>query len=199
MQRACVQWIAAWADHRFVQRPVCRFVVVSRASRSISRSWYNPSFGVNFLCMLAYQQGDSELTLAQGLREYYTSRDGLVDGRGLSAQAREFFRCHDAAHVVFGCSTDLLDEARVKVWSLFGTTEGLALLHGYRLPESQEIYEELALVEVMRVVIQSFVAVPRVFIACRRMRRPWPWSEFSQFSDVRLCDLRAEFGIHLAR
>ena len=45
------------------------------------------------------------LTLEEGLREYYASRKDLVGGRGISPAAREFFRCHDTAHVVFGCST----------------------------------------------------------------------------------------------
>ena len=55
--------------------------------------------------MLEYQRTDSTLTLESGLAEYYASRDDLVGGRGVSREAREFFRCHDAAHVVFGCST----------------------------------------------------------------------------------------------
>ena len=57
--------------------------------------------------------------------------------------AREFFLCHDTAHVVFGCSTALVNEAMVKIWSFFGTTRGLRLVREYRLPESQEIYEQL--------------------------------------------------------
>ena len=93
--------------------------------------------------MLQYQRPDSDLTLAEGLHEYYASREGLVSGRGISEQAREFFRCHDAVHVVFGCSTALIDEAAVKLWSFFGTSGGLNVWRGYRLPESKEIYEQI--------------------------------------------------------
>ena len=31
-------------------------------------------------------------------------------------------RCHDAAHVIFGCDTTLPGEATVKIWTTFGTT-----------------------------------------------------------------------------
>ena len=93
--------------------------------------------------MLDYQHSATALTLESGLAEYYASRADLVGDRGTSAAAREFFRCHDAAHVVFGCSTTLLNEAMVKIWSFFGTTRGLGLIREYRLPEAQEIYETL--------------------------------------------------------
>lgn len=49
----------------------------------------------------------------------------------------EFFRCHDAAHVVFGCGTGLDDEAVVKIWSFFGTTRGPA--PGARVPPPRRI------------------------------------------------------------
>ena len=45
--------------------------------------------------MLQFKDPDSEQTLQEGLDEYYSSRDGLVGGRGVSESAAEFFRCHD--------------------------------------------------------------------------------------------------------
>jgi hypothetical protein len=147
------------------------------------------------LTMLDYQRPDTELTLAGGLREYYASRDGLVSGRGISDDAREFFRCHDAAHVVFGCTTTLHDEAVIKMWSFFGSTEGFGLLRGYRLAESQDIYEQLPWKEVARTMIESAAIVPRVVWRCRRMHKRWPWSEFEKHLDARLVELRREYGI----
>jgi hypothetical protein len=147
--------------------------------------------------MLDYQRRDAELTLQAGLREYYASRDGLVGGRGISPAAREFFRCHDAAHVVFGCSTSLRDEAAVKIWSIFGTTAGLGVLRAYRLPESQEVYEELAGSDIARTAVRSLVFVPRVLRRCFRMRKRWPWSEFGTPLGVPLREIRREYGIEL--
>jgi hypothetical protein len=148
---------------------------------------------------LEYQRPDTKLTLAEGLREYQASRDGLVSGRGVSQAAREFFRCHDAAHVVFGCTTNLLDEAIVKIWSFFGTTAGLSLLRAYRLPESQEIYERLAWGDMAVTAIRSVVVVPVVIRRCWRMHARWPWSEFDAYLGVSLADIRREYGIQLVR
>ena len=147
--------------------------------------------------MLDFVRPDAELTLEEGLREYYASRDGLVDGRGVSPAAREFFRCHDAAHVVFGCTTALLNEAEVKIWSFFGTTSGLGLLRAYRLPESQEIYEQLGWRDIVVTILRSVIVVPGVFWRCSRMRKRWPWSDFENYLHVPLVEIRREYGIHL--
>lgn len=145
--------------------------------------------------MLEFQHPDTKLTLAEGLREYYASRDGLASGRGLSDEAREFFRCHDVAHVVFGCSTELLDEAIVKIWSFFGTSAGLSLWRGYRLPESQEIYEQITWKDTAAVAFRALAVVPVVIVRCGRMRKRWPWSDFEGHFDEPLSELRREYGI----
>ena len=147
--------------------------------------------------MLAYRVPAAPLTLAEGLAEYYASRDGLVRGRGISAAASAFFRCHDAAHVVFGCDTTLLNEMIVKIWSFFGTTGGFGLVRDYGLPESQEIYETLAWSEIARVSLHAIVLVPLVIVRARRMRKRWPWSEFDRYLATPLAEIRHEFGIEL--
>ena len=127
--------------------------------------------------------------------EYYASHEGLVTGRGVSDSAREFFRCHDAAHVVFGCSTTLSNEAIVKIWSFFGTTAGLSLMRDYRSPESKEIYARIRWSDVPATALRSVVNVPLVLFGCLRMHRRWPWSDVDRYLKVRLVDIRREFGI----
>ncbi len=147
--------------------------------------------------MLEYQSADTKLTLASGLSEYYASRDDLLTGRGMSEMAREFFRCHDTAHVVFGCGTTLLNEAIVKMWSFFGTTRGLRLLREYRLPESKEIYSQLAWGLIARTGLQSVSVVPRVMTRCMRMSKRWPWDDFEAYLEAPLQDVRHEYGIQV--
>lgn len=147
--------------------------------------------------MLDFQAPDSEMTLREGLSEYYGSRDDLVTGRGASESAQVFFRCHDVAHVVFGCSTALTNEAMVKIWSFFGTTAGLSLLRDYRSPESKEIYERIPWKDVAPTALRSAVNVPRVLWRCRRMHKRWPWSEHQRYMDVPLAEIRREHGIRV--
>ena len=139
------------------------------------------------------------MTLAEGLAEYYAGRLGLVDGRGASEEAAHFFRCHDAAHVVFGCSTTLTNEAMVKIWSLFGTTAGFTLLRDYASPESQEIYEKIPWSAVPGVALRSLVNLPRVLVGCARLAKRWPWSDYERYRDARLDEIRREFHINLVQ
>ena len=147
--------------------------------------------------MLEYTRPSTSITLADGLREYYASSDHLATGRGMSDAAREFFRCHDAAHVVFGCSSELLDEGVVKMWSFFGTTAGFSLLSGYRLPESKEIYETLGWGSMISTAVCMLGLVPVTIWHCYQMVERWPWSEFDQYLDVPLAEIRREYGIQV--
>jgi ubiquinone biosynthesis protein Coq4 len=149
--------------------------------------------------VLAYQSQESEQTLAEGIAEYYAANPGLADVRDMSPAAREFFRCHDAAHVIFGCSTDLDDEAVVKIASVFGTTAGLHVLSGYRLHESVQIYRRLRLRAILTTISRSVILVPRTLARCLRQRARWPWSGFERFLGVPLYGIRAEFGIRVVR
>jgi hypothetical protein len=145
---------------------------------------------------LAYQEAASALTLDAGLAEYYARHPGLLEAREGSAAAA-FFRGHDVAHVVFGCSTTLLDEAAVKMWSFFGTTGGLALLSGYRLPESKTIYAEIPWRAVLPTALRSLGVVPTVLLRCRGMTKRWPWSEHRAYRQMSLHEIRVEFGIRI--
>ncbi|MBM4257803.1 MAG: hypothetical protein FJ147_18165 [Deltaproteobacteria bacterium] len=148
--------------------------------------------------MLTFEQQDSAQTLAEGMAEYYERHPHLVRGQELSPAAQEFFRCHDTAHVVFGCNTSLPHEAVVKLSSVFGTTGGFSILKGYRLHESINIYRQLTLRDIAITVLQSGLLVPLTISRCLRQHKRWPWAQFTEYQDVPLGRLRAEFGIRVA-
>jgi ubiquinone biosynthesis protein Coq4 len=148
--------------------------------------------------MRNFQQQESRQTLTQGLEEYFAAHPGLARGAALSAEAQEFFRCHDAAHVVFGCDTGLDDEAVVKLASIFGTTASLGVLKGYRLHESIDIYKQLRIADILVSIAHSVVIVPRTIYRCLRQRARWPWDDHQQYLGEPLIELRRQFGITVA-
>ena len=147
--------------------------------------------------MLGFQQQDSQLTLAEGLAEYFATNAPQFNGRHFTSPATEFFRCHDTAHVVFGCDISLADELVVKISSVFGTSAGLGVMRGYALPESKEIYEELTLSLIVVTGIQAIVLVPRTIWRCLRMSKRWPWDDFDNYLDMPLSQLRQELAIRV--
>ena len=147
--------------------------------------------------MMNFQSPDADMTLGEGLREYYGSREELYDGRGPSESANTFFRCHDVAHVVFGCSTDLNQEGVVKLWSFFGTTAGLSLMSDYRSPEAKEIYETIDWMDIPRTAIALLGLYPRVLYRCTQMTQRWPWDAYEPYLNVSVARIREEFGIRV--
>ncbi|MBI1200101.1 MAG: hypothetical protein GC203_19755 [Phenylobacterium sp.] len=147
--------------------------------------------------MLAFQPQDSAMTLAEGLAEYYEKHPLLKRGATLPAPAQDFFRCHDAAHIVFGCDTSLANEAVVKLSSIFGTTAGLGVLKGYALYDSLDIYRKLPPGEVLDVIARAVVIAPRTIARRLRQTKRWPWSRFEAFLDWPLVEIRREFGIYV--
>jgi hypothetical protein len=145
-----------------------------------------------------FESASSAQTLAEGLAEYYAANPGLKRGPSLSPEAREFFRCHDTVHVLYGCGTSMPDEAIVKLASIFGTTGGLSILRGYRLHESIDIYRRLPVAGTLRALLLAPWLVARTIWRCRRQRSAWPWSAHEPYMDVPLSELRARFGIGVA-
>jgi hypothetical protein len=66
---------------------------------------------------------------------------------------------------------------------------------GYRLPESQEIYEQITWRDTARTALGALLTVPRVLWRCSRMHKRWPWSAFEAHLDVPLREIRREYGI----
>lgn len=149
--------------------------------------------------MHAFERQGSPQTLAEGISEYYAANPGLLKGRGISPEAQHFFRCHDAAHVIFGCSTSLDDEAIVKIASIFGTSEGLRVLKGYRLHESLQIYKQIRPSAALTSIARSVVLVPRTVLRCLRQRSKWPWADFEPYLGLQLREIREKFGIRVPR
>lgn len=92
----------------------------------------------------------------------------------MADDARQFFRSHDVAHVVLGCGIDLVDEARVKVASVFGTTGGVGVLRGYRLPDSRATYTRIGPREVVANAVRSTASIPYILWHCAHQRSRWP-------------------------
>ena len=143
-----------------------------------------------------YQDPESELTLEEGLIEYRTLNPDLDDSRKATPEGVDFFRCHDATHVVFACSTSLLNEALADAWTLFGTSVSLRQFLGFmKIEEHKKVIAKVG----WPAVIVTFVrALPYMFLVVLRsttMTKRWPWDAFSVYLRVPLKEIRREFHI----
>jgi hypothetical protein len=146
-----------------------------------------------------FEDPGSKQTLADGLEEYFASNPGLKrDSQLMSEAAKQFFKGHDTVHVVYGCGTSMPDEAIVKIVSLFGTTEGFAVLRGYVHHETFDIYRKLPLPGTMAAILLSPFLLMRSIIRCMRQPKRWPWLEHQEYMNAPLYRIREEFQILVA-
>ncbi|MFK8031769.1 MAG: hypothetical protein AB8G18_16150 [Gammaproteobacteria bacterium] len=148
--------------------------------------------------MFNYQIQNSNQTLADGIAEFYAVHAQQIQTREPSAEAQEFFRCHDVAHVVFGCDVSLADELVVKISSMFGTSAGIGVLKGYRLPESKETYEKISFGSIVVTAAKALFLIPRTLFRCFKMHKRWQWDAFESHLNQPLKLIREEFGVVVA-
>lgn len=135
-------------------------------------------------------------TLRTELAGFLAANAKYFSDREVSTEAQEFFRCHDIAHVVFGCDATIVGEGKVKIWSIFGTTLGFRdHLKGYSEADAFALFREYSWTHVARSIARVLWNVPRAMYGARRMRKRWPWAAHAEYMDVPIAQIRAEFGI----
>ena len=105
---------------------------------------------------------------------------------------------HDVVHVVFGLGTTLKEEALADTWSMFGTTMGFREYLSYlKTDEAKKIIEDVG---AKRMFVSSILAIPimcKAIYLSRKMKKKWVFTNFEEYLQRPLNQIRAEFGVHL--
>lgn len=146
-----------------------------------------------------YQQQDCELTLREGLQEYYEGHPGLFRPAQLSEESARFFRSHDTAHVVFGLDTTLDDEALADTWTMFGSDVGMRrYVHYLRTNrEAQQLLKEIGWAKTIAISLRTAPRLFAVWLRARQMKRKWPWEGSESLLDMPLSKIREELNLRL--
>ncbi|MEM6293498.1 MAG: hypothetical protein AAGA54_19655 [Myxococcota bacterium] len=143
-----------------------------------------------------YQRPDTSMTLAEGLTEYYAVHDNVTPPTEHRPEAATLFANHDVGHVVFGTTTDLLDEARTDTWILFGCDVGFRGYAGYfELPEAKAAFASVGWGGVIASAWPLTRAMWDVWRRTKRMHKKWPWIAGEALHQRSLGSLREEWGI----
>lgn len=146
--------------------------------------------------MYDYQRATSTMTLADGLDEYYAVHDNVTPPGEHRPEAAALFRSHDIGHVVFGTTTDLIDEARTDTWIMFGCDVGLMGYSSYfKLPEAKAAFDSVGVPTMLRNAWPLTKVMWNTWRRARAMRKRWPWTPPAALHDRSLRDLRSEWGI----
>lgn len=143
---------------------------------------------------------DSELTLREGVKRLCKENRAVFSARDMSPEAQEFFRCHDVAHVVFGCDTSIFGEGILKIFTIFGTSLGFwKHLAGYAEADAFALFRQYSWRHLVRHIFKLVINVPRAFMHAKQMSKPWPWADHSAYLDRSIEDIRRAFNIKVVR
>jgi len=137
-----------------------------------------------------------KLTLQEGLDAFNKKNAKYFSDRDTSEEAKEFFRCHDIAHVVFGCDTSIYGEGVVKIWTVFGTSLGFwKHITGYQEADAFALFGMYSWGHVAKNLLGLFISIPSIIIRAKRMSKLWHWSDFERYMDTPIDKIREEFNI----
>ncbi|MEE9383091.1 MAG: hypothetical protein V3V08_06715 [Nannocystaceae bacterium] len=150
----------------------------------------------------AYQAQDSELTLREGIEEYFARNPGLTKVTPGDPSA-ELFLPHDACHVLFGTNTSLVEEGMTDMWTLLGSDVGLRRYAGFTKYLAEIDPEGLSRkFGYLRMTAHFFFGVPAMLRATWRgwrMTKKWCWDDYEAQLGQTLGELRREHGIKVLR
>lgn len=147
-----------------------------------------------------YQHQDSNLTLAQGLAEYYQANAGVIlRPDDLSEASRALFRSHDICHVIFGLDTSLADETMADTRTLLSCDVGLRRYARYLAtnPDAKTLFRELGYARAIGATLLAIPRIMRAVLESFRMTRKWPWEPPPSYLGRTLSDLRRDYGIRV--
>ncbi|MGB1277971.1 MAG: hypothetical protein ACPG77_19650, partial [Nannocystaceae bacterium] len=147
---------------------------------------------------LAYMEQGCEMTLREGLDEYYTQIEGLITEDNADSEVAALFHHHDICHVLFGCDTSLPGETLADTWAMSGTDVTLSqYMQYFKLQETKDILGELATWNAFKTFLSSFHLMPRAWWRARKMTKKWPFMENDAYLDTPLRELRESFNIEV--
>ena len=152
--------------------------------------------------MQKYQEQNSELTLQQGLDEFYLINPHFKKLSEPDGVKGLFFQ-HDITHVVFGLGNKLEEEHLLDSWALWGCKIKWKTMYEYMkhpaIKEiSKEIYKDLGTWGIIRKIIVMIPLKLLVVFRALRMKKKWDYHNLTdeQLSQ-KLSDIRKEYNINV--
>ena len=149
---------------------------------------------------LSFQSQKCEITLAEGLEEYRAYLQANGKKQLIDASNSTIIRDHDATHVIFGLDTSLEQESLLDSWVFLGCQWKFKDLFAYqKLPEIKELNKYLKKeVGYLKLLLAVFKLIPiklRIRRRAKAMNKKWPFKSPDSLMNVRVTDLRKEYGI----
>lgn len=141
---------------------------------------------------------NNNITLQQGIDRFHKNNMKYFSERSTSKESKEFLRCHDVAHIVFGCDTSIYGEGTVKIWTTFGTTLSFwKVISGYNEANAFELFRMYSFKHIMKNILRFLYSIPKTIVRAKKMSKPWPFSDYKSYLNIPISEIRKEFNIQI--
>ncbi len=156
---------------------------------------------------------EDNITLREGLERFHKEQEHHLshNKKGVSSEAKAFFRSHDITHVLLGCDISVYGEATIKIWTIFGTTLGFwKQMHAYTLgfwryitanqnATAFELSKKITFADILNNMLKFLISIPKIILSAKQMHKPWDWTKFEPYLDMPISEIRKEFNIKVLR
>jgi len=145
-----------------------------------------------------FQEQDCELTLGQGLKEFYAVNAHKFSKPVPDTEWGKLMAAHDACHVLFGVNTTHVEEALGDMWTICATTMKFKEFTEYgKNDEAHNLLQEIGLMNLIMGWLKSLPGVFKIFLRSRSMSKKWDIWQFEDRLNDRLVDLRKEHNLKI--
>ena len=152
--------------------------------------------------MLKYQEQNSELTLQQGLEEFYSINPHFKELSEPEGRQGLFFQ-HDITHIIFGLNNKLEEEHLLDSWALWGCKIKWKAMYEYMKHPAikkitKKIYKDLGTWGIIKKIITMIPL--KLFIVYRalRMKKKWDYHNITnEHLNSKISDIRKEYNINV--
>jgi ubiquinone biosynthesis protein Coq4 len=146
-----------------------------------------------------YLDQDCDLTLQQALDRYYAQNPGFYQPSQLDDESRRVFFAHDVCHIIFGCNTSLVGEAKVEQWTIHSTNFSFQEYVDTVL-STEATRQAVAEISPIQVLGQGFLNIYpliKTYLRAKKVKPKWDFYTYSKYLNHRISDIRREFNIQI--
>jgi ubiquinone biosynthesis protein Coq4 len=146
-----------------------------------------------------YLDRDCDITLQQALDKYYAKNPDFYQPNQLDDDSRRVFFAHDVCHIIFGCDTSLVGEAKVEQWTIHSTNFNFKEYVDTVLSTeaTREAVAEIPPIQVLTQGVLNIFPLIKTYLRARKVKPKWNFYTYSQYLDRNLVDIREKFNIHI--
>jgi ubiquinone biosynthesis protein Coq4 len=147
-----------------------------------------------------YLDRDCNITLRQALDKYYAQNPDFYQPNQLDDDSRKVFFAHDACHIIFGCDTSLVGEAKVEQWTIHSTNFNFQEYVDTILSTegTRKAVAEVSLLQMSIQGIMNIFLLIRTYLAAKKVKSKWDFYTYPDYLDRSISEIRQEFNIQIS-